>query len=345
MNKTCELIKNHCSIRSFNEVEVTKSQIDEIIACSMRGATAGNMMLYSIIKIDQQETLDYLSEKCDNQKFIKQASFALLYLADAYKFYEYFKMRGIKDAKPSIVDLMLGTQDAMIAAQNAVIAAESMKIGTCYIGDIMENYEEIKTHFNLPNHVVPITLIVFGNYDSEVALRERFDTKHIVFNETYPKITNDFLIEMFKSKEAMRSDFAKYIHSFKMEAPFYAEMIRSINCYINEFSNNKMIVKVIENHDGEGSFETFKCNEKVNIIAQCTHYRNWLQCEIANVATYVPKCFVEDGKLNQAYNPTELICKLGQEVEVYYTVYSWIYGKNLSTNEIGWIPCEKTLSI
>ncbi len=51
---------------------------------------------------------------------------------------------------------MLSIEDTMIAAQNAVLMAESLGIGSCYIGDILENYEFHKELFDLPDYVVPI---------------------------------------------------------------------------------------------------------------------------------------------------------------------------------------------
>ena len=39
---------------------------------------------------------------------------------------------------PGVGDLLLATTDATIAAQNAVVATESLGIGSCYIGDILE---------------------------------------------------------------------------------------------------------------------------------------------------------------------------------------------------------------
>ena len=57
---------------------------------------------------------------------------------------------------------MLACCDALIAAQTAVIAAESLGIGSCYIGDIMENYEAHRDLFGLPQYVFPICLLCFG---------------------------------------------------------------------------------------------------------------------------------------------------------------------------------------
>lgn len=57
---------------------------------------------------------------------------------------------------------MLAVTDTAIAAQNAVVAAESFGIGSCYIGDIMENCEEQRKLLQLPEYVFPAVMIVFG---------------------------------------------------------------------------------------------------------------------------------------------------------------------------------------
>ena len=70
--------------------------------------------------------------------------------------------RGEPLRKPQEGDLFLACCDALIAAQTAVVAAESLGIGSCYIGDIMENYEIHRELFGLPQYVFPICLLCFG---------------------------------------------------------------------------------------------------------------------------------------------------------------------------------------
>src|SRR5690554_4046104 len=194
MNEVIELLASHTSIRNFNGTNITDEQEQQIIKSAMRGATAGNMMAYSIIKIKSKQTLSKLAKSCDNQPFIENADLALLFVADNYKWHKYFEQRNITEAFPKykgpcISDFMLGVQDGMIAAQNAVIAAESLGIGTCYIGDIMENYEYHKELFNLPKYTMPIALVVMGNYETKPQIRERFDKSCVVFDEVYPTIS------------------------------------------------------------------------------------------------------------------------------------------------------------
>ena len=241
MNEVIKLLKSHTSIRKFNERKITDEQMQLIIESAMQGATAGNMMAYSIIKIRSKDTLSKLAKSCDDQPFIANADLALLFVADNYKWHKFYEQRNISETfldytGPCISDFMLGVEDGMIAAQNAVIAAESLGIGTCYIGDIMENYEYHKELFNLPQYTMPIALVVMGNYDTKPQKRDRFDKSYVVFDEVYPTITEEFINDMFLKEESKDSEFAMKFYKRKMDAPFFKEMIRSIKMYISEWS-------------------------------------------------------------------------------------------------------------
>lgn len=92
---------------------------------------------------------------------------------------------------------MLAVCDAMIAAQNAVTAAESLGIGSCYIGDIMENCEAQRDLLHLPEYVFPVGMVIFG-YPTEQQIRrpkpERVDMSYIVHENGY-KPLNDTQLE------------------------------------------------------------------------------------------------------------------------------------------------------
>ncbi|MBI9051179.1 MAG: nitroreductase family protein [Anaerolineaceae bacterium] len=240
MNTTIDLIKNHTSIRKFNEQPVTKEEEQTIIECAMRGPSAGNMMQYTIIPIRNKETLAKLAESCDHQPFIATAGLALLFVADNYKWKRFFELREVTDhgepyKGPKIPDFMLAIQDAMIAAQNSVLAAESLGLGTCYIGDIMEQAEFHRELFKLPSHTMPVTLIVMGHFDFKPQLRSRFDQQYVVSEEVYPNVDEPFIDGMFDKEEQKQENFAQKFYSRKIEADFFKEMIRSIKVYLGQW--------------------------------------------------------------------------------------------------------------
>lgn len=236
-NQTINVLKNHTSIRQFTDQAIEKEQRDLIIDCAMRGATAGNMMMYHIIEIDDRDLLIKLGETCDNQPFIGKAAFALLFVVDNHKWDRVFKLYDIPEAfpdykGPEISDFILGMQDAMIAAQNAVIAAESLGLGTCYIGDIIEHAEAHRELLHLPHHTMPATLIVFGHYKHKPLLRDRFSKEYVVSQNQYKPLSDDAVKDMYgkMTKEDIHRFFNRKIH-----ADFFKEMIRSIKVYLKDW--------------------------------------------------------------------------------------------------------------
>jgi FMN reductase (NADPH)/FMN reductase [NAD(P)H] len=145
---------------------------------------------------------------------------------------------------PEEGDLFLACCDALIAAQNAVIAAESLGVGSCYIGDIMENYEAHKEMFDLPRYVFPICLLVFGYPTRQQKDREittRFDDKFILFENGYHQLEPAEFDRMFAERErqmpkgaAMRGvdNFGQATYRRKFSSDFSIEMNRSVRKWL-----------------------------------------------------------------------------------------------------------------
>ncbi|MBO3446317.1 nitroreductase family protein [Clostridium sp. CCUG 7971] len=254
MNSTIETINNRVSLRRYEEKSISKEHLNLLIESAIKAPTAGNMMMYSIIKVTNKETKKKLSITCDNQPFIKKAPLVLLFVADMHKWYKYFEICDVeKIAKsnnkeftsPGINDFMLAVNDALIAAQNVVIAAESLGIGSCYIGDIMENYEIHKSLLNLPDYTFPAAMLTLGYYpkDYKKIFRDRFDEKYVVFDEKYKDLNNNELVDMFKNKENNMpntnifnaENFGQLLFMRKISSNFALEMNRSINKNIKFF--------------------------------------------------------------------------------------------------------------
>ena len=95
MNPTIEVIGNRRSVRAYRDEPISQAEKDTIINAALRSPTAGNMMLYSIIEVNNQETKDKLVKTCDNQPFIARAPYVLLFLADYQRWYDYFIVSGV----------------------------------------------------------------------------------------------------------------------------------------------------------------------------------------------------------------------------------------------------------
>jgi nitroreductase len=255
MNPIMEVILNRKSVRAYEAMPIAENEVDEILRAAMRAPTAGNMMLYSIIHVRDQAAKETLARTCDNQPFIAKAPLVLLFLADYQRWYDYFMLSGVEQLckergeplrKPEEGDLFLACCDALIAAQTAVLAAESMGIGSCYIGDIMENYEIHRELFALPGYVFPICLVCFGyptQQQEERPLTTRFRQDFIVFENKYRRLDGRDFEAMFhemqeqipRGKDGSEGDenVGKMIYLRKFSADFSREMSRSVRAMLS----------------------------------------------------------------------------------------------------------------
>jgi FMN reductase (NADPH)/FMN reductase [NAD(P)H] len=258
MNPVMDVLLNRKSVRAYEDRPVPDAVRDEIIQAAMRAPTAGNMMLYSVIHVSDQAAKETLARTCDNQPFIARAPLVLLFLADYQRWYEYFvfsgvdqlcKQRGEPLLKPEEGDLFLACCDALIAAQTAVIAAESMGIGSCYIGDIMENCEVHRELFKLPRYVFPICLVCFGyptKQQMERPLTTRFRRDFIVFENEYRALDGREYMEMFRPmldemarggpKAGGIENPGQMMYFRKFSADFSNEMRRSVRVMLQSWA-------------------------------------------------------------------------------------------------------------
>ncbi len=254
MNPTIDLLMTRKSVRVYTDQPVLPAEKDTILQAAMRAPTAGNMMLYSIIEVEDQALKDQLAETCDHQPFIARAPYVLLFLADYQRWYDYYLAggvpaicaeKGIPMRCPEEGDLLLACCDTLIAAHAAVVAAEALGIGSCYIGDILERFEIHREMFNLPQYVLPVTLVCFGYPTPEQAARKqtpRFAPEFIVHKNQYQRLDLSALAQLMQPRNNQlaangnRKDGIENVGQFnylhKFSAAFSVEMSRSVRAMI-----------------------------------------------------------------------------------------------------------------
>lgn len=239
-NDIIQAINNRKSVRSYTEREITAAERELILTAALNAPSPGNQQLYTILDITDENLKQRLSVSCDYQPFIAEAKMVLVFCADCLKWYEAYRDVSAQPRKPGVGDLMLAVSDANIAAQTAVIAAESLGIGSCYIGDIMENCETQREILGLPEYVFPAAMVVFG-YGTEQQLTRkkppRPDVNRVVFKNTYPQLGKEERKELFKHK-AGNQDYISWMKAFcarKYNSDFSVEMSRSVGEYLKEY--------------------------------------------------------------------------------------------------------------
>lgn len=242
MNKTIEELYNRKSVRVFSDEPITKEEKEIIMNAALQAPTGGNMCLYSMIDVQSQALKDLLADRCDHQPMISKAPFVLMFNIDYQKWYDMFKEYCDDEPIMGEGDLLLAASDCAIAAQNAVVAAQSMGIGSCYIGDIVENFELNRETFNLPEYVVPFVMVIFGRPTQSQMDRkkpQRFALEDMVSVDTYHRKSLEETKQMFiKQTGRKEEDLGRYIKAFgkrKFYTEFRYEMNRSCREIIKVF--------------------------------------------------------------------------------------------------------------
>lgn len=236
MNEVLKQLNERKSVRVFEDREVPGSVKEALANAALQAPTAGNMTLYTIIDVTDTEIKKELSRLCDNQPFIAKAPVVFVFVADYKKWHETFLVNDLNPRELGTGDLILAASDAVIAAQNTVVAAQSLGLGSCYIGDIIENCESIKELLHLPKCTLPVTMLVYGYPTKQQTERKkpvRVDIKHLLHENTYRNMDKEEINEMYeehRGKESLEDFFHR-----KFMSDFCAEMNRSVDIYLKDF--------------------------------------------------------------------------------------------------------------
>ncbi len=253
-NQTIELLEKRRSIRSFEDRPIEPEVLKKLKELTLRAPSGGNMTTYSVIEVTDQNVKEQLAKICDNQPMIAKAPGVWVFLADYERWYNWIKDGGSAERcqkelrHPGLGYLHLAMQDAIIASQTAAIAAEAMGLGSCFIGDIIENYEELQKLLELPALAAPASMLIFGYPKGERKgdMTLRPDEKFIFFSnkyheqdvaecdEMYKKHT-----ESFKAKKiiphGLVETYADHYFNRKYSSDFMKEMDRSTEVFMKRW--------------------------------------------------------------------------------------------------------------
>ena len=161
-----QVIMDRKSVRDFIERDVEEEKRKKIYQAILAAPTTENMMMYSVISVNDPETRAKLSK----QPAIRKAPMVLVFCADYRRWNIIFEGMTESGRNPQEGEYQLAVVDTVVAAQNAVLAAEALGLSSVYLGDIMEHYEDRAAALGCPVGVVPVVTLCIG-YATEELLR------------------------------------------------------------------------------------------------------------------------------------------------------------------------------
>lgn len=172
MNEIIKAIKERRSIREFEDKQIEKEKIEQILECGMWGPSAKDQQKWHFTVIINKDIMKKVTEMMvekasDEYPKIKERAKTkedpILYNAPLY----------IVVTEPD--DYKWADIDGSIAAHDMILAAHSLGLGSCYIGmvKVLKDDQEFRELLKVPEgHRIVITM-VFGYAKEEPAPKER----------------------------------------------------------------------------------------------------------------------------------------------------------------------------
>jgi len=163
--ETMDAIFSRRIIRKYLPKPVTCDLIENILKAGMNAPSAGDEQPWHFVIIDKHYLLQKISEIHPYAKMLKDAPAAVLVCGDQ-------NVLKFKD---------LWIQDCSAASENMLLAAHDMGLGAVWIGIYpAENLvREVRGIMNIPQHIVPFSIIGMGYPAEEKTGRLRYDKSKV----------------------------------------------------------------------------------------------------------------------------------------------------------------------
>lgn len=196
-----DYFSNRVTVRDFNGQHIPDEMLTNIIKKAMRAPTCGNMQLYSVVVTRDPLMKTKLAAQHFNQPASTGCDVMLTICADFNRFSRWCELSEAKPGYDNFHSFITALTDAVIFSQQIVTIAEMEGLGTCYLGTVNYNANEISNLLELPTLVVPVACLALGYPKGDNKQVERLPVKAVMHNEKYRKDTDQEILDLFKDKE------------------------------------------------------------------------------------------------------------------------------------------------
>jgi nitroreductase len=156
------------SIRRFTDKTISKEQIEQILKAGLNAPSAGNQQPWHFVVIDDPSIMVEIPKFHPHAAMIPEANVAILVCGD-----------------PSLeTHKGYWMIDCSAATENILLAAHAIGLGACWIGVYPreERIAGMRQLLNIPEDIIPFSLIALGHPEEQKPPAERFDPSKIHTN-------------------------------------------------------------------------------------------------------------------------------------------------------------------
>jgi len=170
---TIETIHKRRSIRQYTDTPIEQEKVIILLQAAMAAPTAANCQPWEYIVVSDTDKLASVREKCIFARYNAPAAIVVC---------------GNMNLAFKGPERDMWIQDCSAATENILIAATSLGLGSVWIGIYPgeSKIKAIKSIFNIPEYVIPLSLVYVGYPAEEKASRSRYNKKRIYWQEYDP---------------------------------------------------------------------------------------------------------------------------------------------------------------
>jgi len=166
---TMDAILTRRSVRKYIKKEISDKTIKELLEAAMSAPSAGNQQLWHFIVINDPEILVKITTFHNHAKMLKNASIAILVCGDM----NLEKYKG------------MWMQDCAASTENILLAARAKMLGAVWLGIYPreKRIKGLKKLLDIPDNIIPFSLISIGFPAEEQKRVKRYNTSRIHYNK------------------------------------------------------------------------------------------------------------------------------------------------------------------
>ena len=156
------------SIRKYTDKPIAEEIVKELLNAGMHAPSARNIQPWHFVVVNERHILDELAVVHPYAKMLKQATLAILVCGD----------KKLQEMDGYII------QDCSAVTQNILLAVHAHGLGAVWLGMYPreQRMQGVAELLNLPDHILPVSLISIGYPDEQKEAPERYNTDRIHFN-------------------------------------------------------------------------------------------------------------------------------------------------------------------
>lgn len=164
-------IMTRSSVRAYTDQKVSNADIETLLKAGMAAPSSRNKQPWELVVITDREVLDQLPGAIRGASMAANAPLAIAVCGVPAR-------RSSSDPKAAEI----WVQDCSAVSENILLAAHAMGLGAVWCGAYPENTANTTKVLQLPNGVIPMSVIVIGHPSGEPNIKDKWDPAKVHYN-------------------------------------------------------------------------------------------------------------------------------------------------------------------